>query len=389
MKSHTAPKVTRIMAFTRALFYPWIDISNEAWLKSTMLYWDCIQTIVPTSVRWPYRSETARAFHDAGMLTPFGVEPGMEEVESLSDDVSTYLDTPEGLNMLAERALRRAVPLHRDKLSPAIRDLVDIHRQKFSEAVFQQLAADADTKRRNAFVEVPDQFAAFYMTLLANRICERHGLGPLTYDPAADRLTTVAKLNGASAPRQPFWHEPPDGRYYRNRDIPRSFAQALAATVVLEKLRLDPGTPVDEIIRFREAHKDELGRFRTLIGEMVDTTGRPRPLGALRQEVEDLYANEIRPAYNDLKSALKSSKIRYITENTLKIWGVSVPATSIAVSLMNMSVPVAVAATTGLSVVAGMVWFDRQKQDLLRNSPYTYLFSLERRFSWSGRAPFS
>jgi hypothetical protein len=35
------------MAFTRALFYPTIDIQNEDWLKTAILFWDEISTIVP------------------------------------------------------------------------------------------------------------------------------------------------------------------------------------------------------------------------------------------------------------------------------------------------------------------------------------------------------
>lgn len=38
------------MAFTRALYYPTIDITNEQWLKTAILYWDEISTIVPSSI---------------------------------------------------------------------------------------------------------------------------------------------------------------------------------------------------------------------------------------------------------------------------------------------------------------------------------------------------
>ena len=30
-----------------ALYYPFIDIQNEKWLKTALLYWDEIRTIVP------------------------------------------------------------------------------------------------------------------------------------------------------------------------------------------------------------------------------------------------------------------------------------------------------------------------------------------------------
>ncbi len=43
------------MAFTRALYYPTIDITNETWLKTAILYWDEINTIVPSSISHPYK----------------------------------------------------------------------------------------------------------------------------------------------------------------------------------------------------------------------------------------------------------------------------------------------------------------------------------------------
>jgi hypothetical protein len=41
------------MPFTLALYYPWIDIRDESWLKSAALYWETIRTIVPESVDRP------------------------------------------------------------------------------------------------------------------------------------------------------------------------------------------------------------------------------------------------------------------------------------------------------------------------------------------------
>lgn len=38
------------MSFTKALYYPTIDILNEDWLKTAVLFWDEINTIVPESM---------------------------------------------------------------------------------------------------------------------------------------------------------------------------------------------------------------------------------------------------------------------------------------------------------------------------------------------------
>ena len=40
-----------------ALYYPHIDIDDPTWLRSAILFWDSLQTIVPRSVGNPYRNK--------------------------------------------------------------------------------------------------------------------------------------------------------------------------------------------------------------------------------------------------------------------------------------------------------------------------------------------
>ena len=42
------------MAFTKALYYPRIQVPDEGWLKTAMLHWEGVQTIVPASMPEPY-----------------------------------------------------------------------------------------------------------------------------------------------------------------------------------------------------------------------------------------------------------------------------------------------------------------------------------------------
>src|SRR5262245_39674702 len=88
-------------AFTRALYYPWIDITDEGWLKNALLYWDQIQTIVPRSMEKPYSTRTAMEFYDPGLLEPLFVESRMREIDTLASDVLTYINSAEGANLLA------------------------------------------------------------------------------------------------------------------------------------------------------------------------------------------------------------------------------------------------------------------------------------------------
>lgn len=37
------------MSYTKALYYPTIDIEDSEWMKTAILFWDEINTIVPES----------------------------------------------------------------------------------------------------------------------------------------------------------------------------------------------------------------------------------------------------------------------------------------------------------------------------------------------------
>jgi hypothetical protein len=40
----------------KALYYPHIDIRDPKWLRSAVLFWDEIQSIVPPSISEPYHT---------------------------------------------------------------------------------------------------------------------------------------------------------------------------------------------------------------------------------------------------------------------------------------------------------------------------------------------
>jgi hypothetical protein len=61
---------------SQALYYPWIDVRDEAWLKTALLYWDSVRTIVPESIDPPDSTDTGRALQDAEFLVPLRVHSG-------------------------------------------------------------------------------------------------------------------------------------------------------------------------------------------------------------------------------------------------------------------------------------------------------------------------
>lgn len=86
--------------FSKALYYPWIDIADDNWLKTAILYWDEISTIVPESIENPYENEATKIAQEANILKPLRVNSYMREVEEIIPEVITYMNTDEGLRVL-------------------------------------------------------------------------------------------------------------------------------------------------------------------------------------------------------------------------------------------------------------------------------------------------
>ena len=82
--------------FENALYYPTIDISNDAWLKTAALFLDRIETIVPESEDRPYQKMNTRMLQDEGILFAHRINPFCEEVRGIEEDVLKFVDTPEG-----------------------------------------------------------------------------------------------------------------------------------------------------------------------------------------------------------------------------------------------------------------------------------------------------
>lgn len=362
------------MAFTKALFYPWIDIRDEGWLKNAMLYWETVQTIVPASIQQPYSTRTAREFQDEGLLAPLRVESSMREIEDLTIEVLKYLQSPEGGEVLMSKEISDYHYIHPDKLPDEIRRLVNIHPEKLAFEIRHKI----ERENHGDWISVDSRFADFYMTLLATRLSERTGAGLLTQTPSTNKLAAAVRLDAnLSLPKSRRNRYEYDDHEHR-RQMPLSLAQGTLADLIFERIQIDPETPVEKILGFRRDHADELGRFRTKIAELIKCISNDIPLDALRQQVEDIYVNEVKPATSDLSRGLTDSRIKWVTENFLKVAFFSTSSTSVPLALLGLSVPYALLVGAGISLTASAVLYNRDKGDKLRQNPYSYLLAAKK-----------
>ena len=159
----------------QALFYPWIEIRNDQWLKTSLLYWDEFRTIVPESIANPYKTDSTIALESEGLLNPIRVRSSMEEIEDLADSVLTYLSTNEGARIVASNGYRGSI-IHEEKLPYQFDKFADIHPEKLPHRVRNEPRhLFRDPNRDGSWLSVDTGFADYYMTLLASKLSERTG----------------------------------------------------------------------------------------------------------------------------------------------------------------------------------------------------------------------
>jgi len=369
---------------SQALFYPWIDIRDEAWLKTSLLYWDSVRTIVPESIDAPYSTETARVLQDAAFLIPLRVHSDMEEIRELTDDALTYLNTSEGGELLVAGTQDRRHLIHVDKLSTSLVRLPMFH-QKFGHEVLHFLSRRASPSSRGSdWLEVDEGFAFFYITLLANRLAERVGASLLTPVPAAERLALAARLDAQLNSVVPWGLDGESRRRWQEYDaigprrrMPRTLVPGLLAELAIQRVGVAPDTPIKHLLRFREQHKDELALFRAKIEQLASAVQEDLPVEALRQRVSDLHTNQVAPAIADLKKALDGRRIRWLSEGLIKIAFLSAGSSTMLVAA-GLAVPTALLAGAGLSLIVSGTTYNIDKKESLRSNPYAYLLAIER-----------
>lgn len=362
------------MAFTKSLYYPWIDIKDESWLKTAALYWDTIQSIVPESIEHPYTTDTAMKLQDESILSPLRVHSYLDEIEDLSKDVLEYLDSQEGMELITGIS-KETVYLHPDKLPHSFRHFDFIHPGKMSHEV-RYMLEDAGLGRNGNgdFLEVESSFADFYMTLLATKLSENNGSGLVTSNNPSHNLSlkvrTDSKMNGMIGRRM----------HHRDYDFGvKRLTQGMLLELMLEDIFISPDTPIEKIIEFRKKHSSELGRFRTKIAELTEKIPDGLPVKALRQHITDLHTNEVKPAIDDLKKSLTGSRIKWLTDGWLKIAFVSVGSSSMLINA-GLSTTNALMVGAGISLVGTGIIYNEDRKNSIRNNPYSYLFNMEKKF---------
>ena len=337
-----------------ALYYPYIHIQSEDWLKSALLYWDHLDRIVPSD-----------GFQTSDALF----------VRNLPPDFLRRV-TPAGHN---EAAFNRFMP-QLEKLLAArggnlwgtaqntagrarsAEQIEYVHENKMDQRLIELLMRSNLGSYFNGYVKLNPVLSGLYMTSLAGEIAQARYTPMVTDNSVVD----VASLYLNWDARDPQAGRPAGGQ----RDGIDEMALARILVPFPSPADLS-GTPLEDVLRVRETLAGERGRFREAIHQFgvelstVPAAGRADIVSSKRKEIEESVARQ--------RDALSSANISSVTG----LVGLSVPAIAAAAPYLGISTSIAAAACVGISFVS---WYLKTRSSLAAQRavfPWQYLISTE------------
>ena len=371
--------------FESALYYPTIDIHNERWLKSAVLFWDRIETIVPESEDHPYRRRSTRILQEEGFLFPRIVNPFCEEVSGLEQDVIRFMDTPEGkksfikpwgvsaVSMANRRYLtedreynddRRRAYLT-DKMSGIYRDFY-IHVEKLPMMLRERLAGHVN---EDGYVWASRGFMSFYMTLLANRICQNNRLALLTDKVNQNNLSNKILIEGLA----------PAGQRAREQKMKRG----MMYQIIMDDIKIATDTRMETIVQYKKDRRHELALFRAEMDRLTAFDIEGMDAKDIEHEIWSIYTKQVKPAIDGVKATLKDSGINWWSGLGTCVFTGLIPA--VLGFGIDTKTNIAIGASECLGLALTTVPYVRKRMEL-SGSPYSYLVKLDRPLSVSWRS---
>ncbi len=372
-------------AFSNALYYPFIDIKNSDWLKTAVLFWDSISTIVPESMEEPYTSADTQYLADIGFLLPIRVNSFHDSVVGIDKDFINIIESAEYFNYVVSSYSKKHSTYHESAKSQKEKHSFSKEVTHISESIIyaEKLSYRLRhllhnfTGQSDFYYFFEEDFARLYMITLANKISESNSIALVTDNVSSISFSDKIRYSNIT-PIHDF--------HYRRNMPSEHFKQGLLLDLIINDLRISPNTDLESIINFKKEHRDELGLFHTQLIKLTQGISHNQSIEVLRQEINDLYANEFLPAYNNFKRALNGSRIKWFSDNFFKISLFSTSVTSIPMAVLGLPIQQALLAGAGVSLLASTISYSVDKKQVLHDNPYSYLMFTEKQLGSKNKA---
>jgi hypothetical protein len=330
-----------------ALYYPYIDITDESLIKTSALYWDELQTIVPQNLDNPYQNEISQQAFREKFLRKYRIRWDDDEVEKTGMEFFSDLKNGHVLDIakkiLAEKPRdgRYYTRLHIDKISKDIKKM-------FEQFLNEKLDCDEE-----GFFYIPAIIAHAYMSRLASTIAETKNLVPLTNETK--------------------WHKIAIDRYI-NYSLERREDQAQLANLSLQTLSVDPAVSLIDILRFRDSHRPELINYRREIHKLAHQISKGLNTAEKQTLFEEIVKNEIIPAKREIEAKLKS------VANFFMVADIVFTATAIGTIILSDGQAWLGSLLQGTASLGLNFYGNVRAERAITDKPVGYLYKSEQRF---------
>jgi hypothetical protein len=337
--------------FTEAIYYPYILIPDNQWLRKTILYWDKIFPIVPLEVE-----EQIPQKHISKQLKERGVLDFIHPEEVLNYNEGEKLSGP-FLRIVESEEFRSEIARPEKRVYSE-----RIHRHKFAEPLLDQLRGLDLFKVESGtnWLLFEGLTGRIYMGFLASSLAKIKNLEPITDQEVFQRGFLQSQL------------------------IP-SQGSEIFISVVLEKLLPAPRNdiPVDNILKFKEKHESELLAFRRVIRDVINSL-KYEPDKDRLWDIVNSAESTVKEQCSILERKLEESKIEtvfnalqvsfYLTKPEIAAMGIALASSNtLGVTLFGVDSLIKI----GREIFNGTV----RHNSILEANPYSYVFHVKKQLT--------
>lgn len=352
--------------FGTALYHPSIDIDDPAWLRNAILFWNRIETIVPSTVLNPYRNRDTQILSTEGILAPLPPDRHRDVLDRLEIDVINFLDNTDEEEFLGIRVTGQGTAetelLHAGKLGFLLDDEIGVsrvHQSKMSGGLHHRLGdwePDED-----GFLRVHPRFADFYMSILAAGLAKKTGASPVSNHReafGANLRTFVGQAGAAEGGDQ---------------------ATGALVSITMKNLIIDPTVPIEQLLAFKRRNANELEQLAVEFDSLAGTIKDAETVEELQKKAAHVYDTKVRVGMKKLQTRLRRQSIG----STLG--GVALAATLGTAATVSTAGAFALGATAFLTLSSFAVNSRFALGNTRLDSPFTYLADLQRTFAIPAR----
>lgn len=357
-----------VVEYGRALYYPYIHLRDQLWLKTAALYYDKLARIVPFDFK-PHDTGAAESLHkELGFFEE--VDP-RNEAESLAPEFITFAreylasNSPRGVWASVKGRLSKRKTLPRSLVASfAGRESFRIHPRKMAQELGAELTNLGLAKKADDYYDDFDLepvTGALYMIFLAKKMAGERSLSIVTDDPVY----------------QPLIHHPISPDLQPETSEAKMDKGFVLASFVIESVAPKDikSVTIDQIIKFREEHDAERRNFRGKVIDLakdLDKVDHP-------EAIKD-YLNDRQKVINDGVNALEDGLRSVNIDCVRNLFALSVPAwagATWAVPLIAAN-PVIIPGAVVLAASFALAKWGVDRKKTKSASQYSYVLSLKR-----------